>query len=109
MKLLSRSEEIILLTILKLESNAYGVSIREQIFDDMGDRWSFASIYTPLDKLARKEYVRKIKGDPTAERGGKSKFFYEVTPEGKMALLEARKAHNQVWEGVPRIALEKGM
>ena len=107
MKLLSRSEEIILITILKLEDTAYGVSIREQIFRDTGDQWSFASIYQPLDKLVRKEYARKIKGEPSAERGGKSKFFYEVTPEGKKALLAILRAHDQIWAGVPRIALEK--
>ena len=78
MKFLTRSEETILLTILKLKDNAYGVSIRERIYQDTGDKWSFASIYQPLDKLLRKEYVRKIKGEPTAERGGKSKFFYDV-------------------------------
>jgi PadR family transcriptional regulator PadR len=108
MKLLSRSEEIILLTILKLKDNAYGVSIREQIYADTGERWSFASIYTPLDKLVRKEYVRKIKGDPSAERGGKSKFFYEVMPEGKTALLELGRAYDRVRKGVPRIVLENG-
>ena len=54
MKLLSRSEEIILLTILKLGEEAYGVQIRDQIFKDTGDAWSFASIYTPLDKMTRK-------------------------------------------------------
>ena len=105
---LTRAEEMILVTILKLKDNAYGVSIREQIFQDTGEKWSFASIYQPLDKLARKEFVRKIKGEPTAERGGKSKFYYEVTPEGKKDLLEIRKAHDQVWNGVPRIALENG-
>ena len=44
-KFISRNEEIILLTILKLKGNAYGVSIRKQIYQDMGDKWSFASIY----------------------------------------------------------------
>jgi PadR family transcriptional regulator PadR len=108
MKLLSRAEEIILLTILKLEGDAYGVSIRRRIFEDTGDRWSFASIYTPLDRLVRKGYVRKTKGDPTAKRGGKSKFFYEVTNEGKGALLDLERAHSRIWRGVPRIAVEKG-
>lgn len=108
MKLLSRSEEIILLTILKLQDNAYGVSIREQIFQDTGDKWSFASIYQPLDKLVRKEYVKKVKGEPTAERGGKSKYFYEVTEAGRRVLLEVRRTQEQVWAGVPNIALEDG-
>jgi DNA-binding PadR family transcriptional regulator len=105
---LSRSEEVILVTILKLKDNAYGVSIREQIYQDTGDKWSFASIYQPLDKMVLKEFVKKIKGEPSAERGGKSKFFYQVTKEGKEALLQIRKAHDQIWSGVPRIALENG-
>ena len=105
---LTRAEELILVVILKLGDNAYGVSIREQIHRDTGEKWSFASIYQPLDKLARKEFVRKIKGAPTAERGGKSKFYYEVTFEGKKALLEIRKAYDSVWAGVSRIVLENG-
>ncbi|UCC41519.1 MAG: helix-turn-helix transcriptional regulator [Candidatus Aminicenantes bacterium] len=107
-KFMTRNEEIILLTILKLNGNAYGVSIRRQIYQDMRDNWSFASIYQPLDNLVRKQYVRRIKGDPTAKRGGKSKFYYEVTPEGRHALLKLKKAHEQIWSGFPEISLEDG-
>ena len=106
MKLLTRPEEMILLTILKLKGNAYGVSIRDQIYKDTGEKWSFASIYQPLDKLVRKEYVEKEKGEPTAERGGKSKFYYNVTNDGKQALLKVREAQDKIWAGVPRLALE---
>ena len=107
-KFMTRNEEIILLTILKLKGNAYGVSIRKQIYKDMGDKWSFASIYQPLDNLVRKQYVRRMKGDPTSKRGGKSKFYYEVTPDGLRGLMELKKAHEQVWTGVPELFLEKG-
>jgi PadR family transcriptional regulator PadR len=107
-KFMTRNEEIILLTILKLEGNAYGVSIQRQIYQDMGDKWSFASIYQPLDNLARKKYVKRIKGDPTSKRGGKSKFYYEVTQVGKRNLQKIRKAHEQVWSGIPEISLENG-
>jgi DNA-binding PadR family transcriptional regulator len=107
-KFMTRNEEIILLTILKLQGNAYGVSIRKQIYRDMGDKWSFASIYQPLDNLVRKKYVRRKKGDPTAKRGGKSKFYYEVTPEGLKNLKMLKKAQEQVWAGIPGIFLENG-
>jgi len=99
MNLLSRSEEIILLAVLKLKNNAYGVTIREQIQKDTGNLWSFASIYTPLEKLNRKRFVIKVKGKPTRERGGKSKFLYQITDEGKQALIEIRRANEQVWSG----------
>jgi DNA-binding PadR family transcriptional regulator len=107
-KFVTRNEEIILLTILKLKGNAYGVSIRKQIHLDTGDRWSFASIYQPLDNLVRKKYIRRIKGDPTARRGGKSKFFYQVTPYGLENLRKLKQAYEQVWSGVPEISLGNG-
>jgi DNA-binding PadR family transcriptional regulator len=107
-KLMSRNEEIILLTILKLEGNAYGVTIRKQIYQDLGYKWSFASIYQPLDNLVRKKYVRRQKGEPTSRRGGKSKFYYEVTPVGLQNLQKLKKAHVQVWSGVSRVFFENG-
>jgi len=106
MKTLSRAEETILLTILKLEDSAYGVSIREQISKDTGQEWSFASIYTPLDKMRRKGFVKKIKGNPLPERGGKSRYFYEVTPSGIQSLIELRESQQKIWAGVPDIILE---
>ena len=107
MNLLSRSEEIILVAILKLEDAAYGVSIRDQIQKDTGDEWSFASIYQPLMRLTKKKYVSRIKGDPSSERGGKSKYFYELTADGKRALMEIKASHERVWNGAPHIAVEK--
>ena len=107
-KFMTRNEEIILLTILKLRDNAYGVSIRKKIYKDMGDKWSFASIYQPLDNLIRKKYVKKRKGDPTARRGGKSKFYYEVTTYGIQNLQKLKKAQEQVWSAIPEISLENG-
>jgi DNA-binding PadR family transcriptional regulator len=107
-KFMTRNEEIILLTILKLEGDAYGVSIRKQIYRDMGDRWSFASIYQPLDNLVRKKYVKRKKGDPTAKRGGKSKFYYVVTPDGLRNLKKLKKAHERVWAGIPGVLFENG-
>jgi DNA-binding PadR family transcriptional regulator len=107
-KFMTRNEEIILLAILKLKGDAYGVSIRKQIYKDMGDKWSFASIYQPLDNLVRKKYVRRTKGDPAARRGGKSKFYYQVTPAGIQNLRKLKKAHEQVWAGILGISVENG-
>ncbi len=106
MKLLSRAEEIILLSILKLIKTAYGVSIREQIRQDTGDIWSFASIYTPLDRLNRKKFVQKIKSDPLPERGGKSRFYYQVTLEGKQALIKIQETQQKIWLGIPDLKIK---
>ncbi len=105
MKLLSRAEEIILLSVLKLEENAYGISIRELIRGATGVEWSLAQIYDPLNKLTHKGYLIKYKGESTPERGGRHRYLYKITEEGKEALLDIRKVYENIWEKVPKKAL----
>ena len=88
MKILSRIEEILLLAIWRLAGNAYGVTIRDQISDITGKEWTFGAIYVPLDKLNQKDYISKYYSEPTANRGGRSKCLYRLTPKGKEALKE---------------------
>ena len=91
MKLLGRIEEIILLAIEKLGEEAYGMAIREEIIKATGENWLLGSIYSPLGRLHKQGFVRTIKGEPTPERGGRAKVYYEVTPEGLEALRNLRK------------------
>jgi len=102
MKLLSRAEEIILLSVVKLEGNAYGISIRDLIHKHTGIKWSLAQIYDPLTKLTQKGYLVKHRGKSTAERGGRHKYLYEITKEGKEALMEIRKVYENIWGKVPK-------
>jgi PadR family transcriptional regulator PadR len=97
MILLSRSEEIVLLAIWKLGDNAYGVTIRKQVSKDTGHFWSFGAIYKPLKKLTHKNYVEKKSSRPYAERGGRTKYLYTLTADGKKALREIRKIYKSVW------------
>ncbi|MCK5148858.1 PadR family transcriptional regulator [bacterium] len=103
MNLLTRTEEFVLLMILKLGNEAYGVSIRNRIHSDTGQLWSFASIYQPLNKLLRRGYVMKVPGEATPERGGKKKYYYHLTSDGKTALQEIRNTQNQIWADAPEI------
>lgn len=107
MKLLSRSEEILLLAIWKLEGNAYGVTIREIVSQMTGQDWTLGAIYVPLDKLTRKEYVKKTMSNPTGERGGRSKCLYEVSEDGKKALKEIREVQESLWKDVSNIAFDR--
>ena len=106
MKLLSRSEEIVLITILKLKDDAYGVAIRKKLKEETGTLWSFGSIYTALNTLTRKRYVKKSRGEPTAERGGRHKCIYAVSPDGKRALKEIKKIQDNIWSNLPDVALD---
>jgi len=100
MILLTRAEEIILLAVYKLKENAYGVTIREQVHQDIGHYWAFGVIYKTLKKMRDKGYVDKISGDPVAERGGRTKYFYRITPEGEKALSEIMEVHAALWGDV---------
>lgn len=106
MQLLSRAEEIILLAVLKLGHKAYGVTIREQVHEDIGRRWSFGVIYKTLKKMGTKGFVEKKPSSPIAERGGRSRYYYHITPEGRSALQEIRKVHAALWAGV-RMRVQK--
>ncbi len=106
MKLLSRSEEIVLLSIWKLQDNAYGVTIRKQASSATGRPWSIGAIYAPLHRLEKKGLVKTMAGLPTPERGGRSKVFYELTSEGKRSLHEIRKVQESIWVGFPSPGFE---
>ena len=105
-KYITRQEEILLLAIWRLGENAYGMTIKSQVEEVSGEPWSFGAIYAPLSRLLKKNLVISRTGDPTPERGGKSKVFYELTDRGKAELLSAKRMHEASWEGLPLSHLE---
>ncbi len=105
MNLLSRSEELVLLAIWKLKEEAYGVPIRELLTKWTGNEWAFGAIYKPLKQLVHKDLVQKYTSEPTTERGGRSKYIYELTPKGQEALKDMRKIQETVWESKSKIVL----
>ena len=107
MILLSRAEEIILLAVYKLQGNAYGVTIRKQVYEDIGRYWTFGVIYKTLKKMKAKRYVEKIPSDPISERGGRSRYYYMVTPLGIAALDKIRSVHSSIWRGIQDLNFEK--
>jgi DNA-binding PadR family transcriptional regulator len=108
MKLLSRSEEFVLLAVWKLQDRAYSLPIREQLSDITGYVWSLSSIYTPLERLVKKGLLTSYLTEATAERGGRHKRVYQLTPRGRRALIRMRDVEQAMWLGVTRLALERG-
>ena len=106
MKLLSRSEEIVLLAIWKLQGDAYGVTIRQRIFETTGQKWSIGAIYAPLHRLEKKGFVFSIKGEPIAERGGRSKVYYQITSDGRKALAEIKRINEAIWVDMPVLGVD---
>ena len=104
---LGEFQEIVLLTILVLGENAYGVSIQDEISERTGRKVSRGALHTALTRLDEKGFISSEYGGATAERGGRRKRFYQVTNLGKSALEEAKTLRDELWNEVPKIALQK--
>ena len=79
-------EHIVLLAVMRLDANAYGMTVRREIENATGRDISIGAVYATLDRLQSKGYVRSHTGEPTAERGGRAKRYYDMTAGGVGAL-----------------------
>ena len=93
-------EQLVLLSVLRLGGEAYGVKIRQDLEETARRPVSIATIYVALSRLERRGLVRSWMSDPTPVRGGKSKKYYELKPEGLEALQEAKATLDRMWQGV---------
>jgi DNA-binding PadR family transcriptional regulator len=99
-RLLGGFEHLLLLAILRLGERAYGASIRQELLDNASKDVAVGAIYTCLDRLEQKGFVKSWMGEPTAERGGRSKKFYRLTANGKRALNETSSALRRLSAGL---------
>lgn len=97
---LGEFEQIVLLAMLRLGKNAYGVPIRREIEKRTRRPVAIGALYRTLDRLEEKGYVASWFGDPTPERGGRSKRYFRVEPLGTAALRRTRDALAVMWEGL---------
>ena len=109
MKLLTRSEEMILLAVWRLQENAYGVTIRNQLKEVTGKTWSFGALFVSLDRLSKKGFVESFFSDPLPQRGGRRRRMYRLRKPGRQALLDIRLVEKALWDGVSEIALGYGL
>lgn len=105
--MISRLEEIILLSIWRLQDDAYGITIQEEVIRATGKAWLTGSIYASLSRLLKHGLVVSIEGEPTAERGGRSKIYYKLTPEGQRALLAVKRVNSIIWSDLPVFEVEE--
>ena len=107
MNLLTRKEELILLTVLRLGESASLVQIRTYLAASTGQKWSVGNVYVPLDRMSRLEYLKTRIGAPTSSRGGKAVKYYKVTKKGMEALAALHKVNETMWAGMSKLILEE--
>ncbi len=97
---LGEFEHLVLLALLRLDDRAYGVTIRQEIETRAKRDVAIGAVYATLDRLEAKGYVTSAMGEPTSERGGRSKRFFRVTAQGMSALNQTHAALQRMTEGL---------
>lgn len=91
-ELLGPLEQIVLLALLRLRDNAYGMTVRREIEQRTGRNISIGAVYVTLERLEGKGYVSSFTGEPTPERGGRAKRFFRIETAGERALRLSQEA-----------------
>lgn len=99
----SEFEELLLLAILRLKTDAYGVTIRQTI-EEAGRPTSIGAVYTTLERLEAKGFISSWQGDATPERGGRAKRFFQIEGAGITALNNTCTARSKLLDGLEGVS-----
>ena len=93
-------EHIVLLAVMRLGEEAYGITVRREIESATGRDLSIGAVYATLVRLESKGLVKSSAGEPTAERGGRAKRYFRVTADGKAALRSTHEIIRKLSAGI---------
>ena len=91
-------EELVLLTIASLQDNAYGISVKESIEKKTDRSISLGALHSTITRLEEKRLLKSWLGEPTQERGGRRKRYFEITHDGKVALHHMKALRDDLWK-----------
>jgi DNA-binding PadR family transcriptional regulator len=100
---LGEFELMLLLTLIRLGDEAYGVPLSRELALRRGRDVSVGSVYAALDRLELKGLVASSLGESTPERGGRAKRYFRVTEQGLRSVHETRKVLNKLWKSLPSV------
>jgi len=104
---LGEFEQVVLLAILRLEGDAYGMTVRRELEETARRKVTLGSVYATLDRLEKKGLVRSWHTDPDPVRGGHPRRYFEVSPEGHLALSRTSRMMERMWKGI-ELEVEEG-
>ena len=103
---LGELEELILLHVGILYSEAYGVAVMDEIEKQAGRKLNISAVHSVLTRLEEKGLLKSRMSDPTEARGGRRKRIFLLTAAGKRSLEEANELRNQLYNQIPKVALQ---
>ena len=100
---LGNLELMVLLALIRLGEDAYGVPISREIEEKSGREVALGSVYATLERLEEKGLVSSDLGEPTPERGGRAKKYFRVTARGLREVRETQRALKRLWQGLRQL------
>jgi DNA-binding PadR family transcriptional regulator len=100
--LLGSLEYLVLLALVRLGPDSYGMTVRREIEKRAGRNLSIGAIYATLGRLESKGFVSSSIGQPTAARGGRAKRHFQIQAEGERALKASEEAIRRMSAGLKR-------
>jgi PadR family transcriptional regulator, regulatory protein PadR len=97
---LGEFELLVMLTIMRLGEDAYGVPISGEIERQTGRSVAYGTVYATLERLQRKGLVSSNLGDATPERGGRAKRYFRATSRGLRTVRETKESLTRLWQGL---------
>jgi len=97
---LGEFEQFVLLALMRLGKDAYGMKVRQEIDQRTGRETAIGAVYATLDRLEQKGLVQSVVVESNAESGGRARRFYEITPQGIDSLRQSREAIAKLMEGL---------
>ena len=104
---LGQFELMVLLVLMRLGDEAYGVTIADELEKQTGREVVIASVYATLERLQDRGLVSSSLGDATPERGGRAKRYFRVTGAGVREVRDARRSLISLWKGLPELKGER--
>jgi PadR family transcriptional regulator PadR len=96
-------ELAVMLALIRLGDNAYGIPISHEIETRIGRRVTIGSIYATLERLEMKGLVSSELGEPTPERGGRAKKYFRITAKGLRETRETQRVLKRLWHGLRQL------
>ena len=97
---LGNLELMVLLALLRVRKEAYGVPISREIAQQTGRDVAIGSVYAALERLERKGFVSSALGDPSPERGGRAKRYFQITGTGIREVQVAQRMLTNMWRNL---------
>jgi PadR family transcriptional regulator len=100
---LSNFELMVMLAIIRIGDDAYGVSIANEIEETTGSEVLLGSVYDSLARLEEKGLISSVIGEATPERGGRAKRHFTATAKGLRIVRDTQQSLLKLWKGLPQL------